>query len=138
MTPQEIREKFNPELCKTTPGVLTEGYWNYMAIELLCQLAEHNELQRQMTDSICDQTEELAEGNRLLNEQVEFQRRALEMQLNAVQEANDPHLQAAFRIAMATGMQEVIALWNREHPLQAIRIQRGDPRQPPVPEGIKL
>lgn len=74
--------------------------------------------------------------NELLNELVEFQRQTLELQMNAMQEAKDPGLNAARQVAMMTGVQEVISLWNREHPLTPIQIQRQPaPGSMPIKKG---
>ena len=45
---------------------------------------------------------------------------------------SDPQRQAAQQVAVMSGIQEVVALWNREHPLQAMRLERK-----PQPSGIQ-
>jgi len=48
----------------------------------------------------------------------------------------DPMQQAARQVAMMSGIPEVLALWNREHPLQRIEMQR--PPKAPAGSVVKL
>jgi hypothetical protein len=130
MTPYEIREEFS-EPAQRANGGMDEGEIRLGAVlgEMAAQLAE---IAAQLADvSLLD-----ARRNELLDEQVGYQAETLKLQLNAMAEQKDPGFQAATMIAMQTGMQEVLTLWNREHPLQRIELQRPAPGAPqPGPRG---
>jgi len=119
MNAGEIRKFFTDGDENQLDTELAQHERDLLRIELVAQLAEANAL--------------AARHNELLDEQVGYQTETLRLQLQAVAEENDPGLQAARQVAMATHIPEVVALWNHEHPLNPIQIQRGAP--PAGPRG---
>ena len=98
--------------------------------DLCALLAERNELQKQTLDAMTEQTGEMQVRNSIALD-------ALNLERERWQDSTDTGRLAARMLASQTRMPEVMALWNREHPLQPIEARVTDASGRTVPTGIK-
>ena len=98
--------------------------------ELCALLAERNELQKQTLDAMTEQTGEMQVRSSIALD-------ALNLERERWQDSTDTGRLAARMLASQTRMPEVMALWNREHPLQRIEARLTDASGRTVPTGIK-